>query len=510
MNKPFLIAPALFVFCACGGSDTSFPPADTTAELRIDLSATVATVDERFLSVAVDTAQVVGGRFWSEEAGVEIIGQELVPEYDFSRPRLRALAKELAPAFLRIGGTDADRVIYDMSENPIDEAPEGFEFVLTAAQLDGVFEFAESLDYEVMFTLSAGEGTRDSEGDWTPTIARELLEYVFSQQYEVALWELGNEWDTYFVNLGFPAPPEQVVTDFAAARVLLEEFYDDFMFGGISSAYWPSLGEITRVYPGFLAMGGSALIDVITWHYYPQQSERGGALRSDPWERELLLDAEKLDVVVKWADEIAGYRDMHAPGTPIWLGESGHAQYGGQPDSSDKFEGTFWWLDQLGALARRGQEVSVRQTLSGSHYGMIDDKTLDPRPDYWASVLWRRLMGQRVLDVQRTAVDDDVRLYAHCSYQRPGAVTVLAINLDAENSVRIEVDGISNSGKELYLLTSDALTSSDLMLNGTLLRDEDGTLPALAPARVGASPADVPPRAMAFVVYPNAGASACP
>ena len=140
MNKPFLIAPALFVFCACGGSDTSFPPADTTAELRIDLSATVATVDERFLSVAVDTAQVVGGRFWSEEAGVEIIGQEVVPEYDFSRPRLRALAKELAPAFLRIGGTDADRVIYDMSENPIDEAPEGFEFVLTAAQLDGVFE----------------------------------------------------------------------------------------------------------------------------------------------------------------------------------------------------------------------------------------------------------------------------------------------------------------------------------------------------------------------------------
>ena len=509
MTKPFLIAPALLVICACSSS-TSFPPADTTAELRIDLSATVATVDERFLSVAVDTAQVVGGRFWSEEAGVEIIGQEVVPEYDFSRPRLRALAKELAPAFLRIGGTDADRVIYDMSENPIDEAPEGFEFVLTAAQLDGVFEFAESLDYQVMFTLSAGEGTRDAEGDWTPTMARELLEYVFSQQYEVTLWELGNEWDTYFVNLGFPAPPEQLVRDFAAARLLLEEFYDDFMFGGISSAYWPSLGEITRVYPDFLAMGGSALIDVITLHYYPQQSERVGALRSDPWERELLLDPEKLDIVVKWADEIAGYRDMHAPGTPIWLGESGHAQYGGQPNSSDKFEGTFWWLDQLGALARRGQEVSVRQTLSGSHYGMIDDKTLDPRPDYWASVLWRRLMGQGVLDVQRTAVDDDVRLYAHCSYQRPGAVTVLAINLDGENSVRIEVDGISNSGKEVYVLTSDALTSSDLMLNGTPLRDENGTLPALDPARVGAAPADVPPRAMAFVVYPNAGASACP
>ena len=509
MTKPVLATLTLLLLAACSDGGASIPPADTTAELSVDTSTTAATIDERYLSVAVDTAQVVGGRFWSEEAGFEIIGQEEVPEYDFSRPRLRALAAELGPAFLRIGGTDADRVIYDMSEDPIEEAPEGFEFVLTAAQLDGVFEFAETLDYQVMFTLSAGEGTRDEDGDWTPAMARELLQYVSSQQYEVTLWELGNEWDTYFINLGFPAPPEQVVTDFGAARTLLEEFYDDFMFGGIASAYWPRLGEITRVYPDFLAMGGAELIDVITWHYYPQQSERGGAVRTDPWERELLLDPERLDIVLKWADEIADYRDMDAPGTPIWLGESGHAQYGGQPNSSDKFEGTFWWLDQLGALARRGQKVSVRQTLSGSHYGLIDDKTLDPRPDYWASVLWRRLMGQGVLDVERRAVDEHVRLYAHCTYQRPGAVTVLAINLDAENSVRIEVDAIPNSGKELYLLTSESLTSSDLMLNGTLLRDDNGALPALTPARVGGAPVDVPPRAMAFVVYPNAGALAC-
>jgi len=96
----------------CGaGSATQVPPADTTAELCTGTSQAVATIDERYLSVAVDTAQVVGGRSWSEDGSVEFIGQERIPEYDFSRPRLRALAKELAPAFLRIGGTDADRVI---------------------------------------------------------------------------------------------------------------------------------------------------------------------------------------------------------------------------------------------------------------------------------------------------------------------------------------------------------------------------------------------------------------
>ncbi|MDH4282401.1 MAG: hypothetical protein OEV36_07090, partial [Myxococcales bacterium] len=323
------------------------------------------------------------------------------------------------------------------------------------------------------------------------------------------LWELGNEWDTYFINLGFPVTPPQVVADFAAVRSLLGEFYGDFELGGVSSAYWPSTGEITRIYPDFLSMGGSELINVITWHYYPQQSERGGSVRSDPWERELLLDPARLDIALKWADEIAGYRDASAPGTPIWLGESGHAQYGGQPGSSDRFEGTFWWLDQLGALARRGQQVSVRQTLSGSNYGLIDDVTLDPRPDYWASVLWRRLMGSRVLDVERVAVDDNVRVYAHCSYQRDGAVTLLAINLDADKNVGVEVSGLPNGSKELYLLTSDALDSADLMLNGELLQDENGTLPALAPARLGNRPVELPPRSMAFVVYPAANAAAC-
>ncbi|MDH4283265.1 MAG: hypothetical protein OEV36_11475, partial [Myxococcales bacterium] len=172
----------LVLSAGCGAAgDVIESSADTIAELRVGASRAVVTIDDHYLSVAVDTAQIVGGRFWSADAGVEIIGQEEVPEYDFSRPRLRALAAELAPAFLRIGGTDADRVFYDMSANPVEEAPQGFEFVLTAAQLDGIFEFADALDYEVMFTLSAGEGTRNQDREWTPEMARELLQYVSSR-----------------------------------------------------------------------------------------------------------------------------------------------------------------------------------------------------------------------------------------------------------------------------------------------------------------------------------------
>ncbi len=494
-----------------GGGQGGSPDAETTASLSVDTSEPIATVDERYLSFAVDTAQVVGGLFWSAEPVQQLIGQERQPVYDFARPRLRALAAELAPAFLRIGGSDADRVFYDMTEDPIaeEDLSEDFEFVLTAEQVDGIFEFSESLGFDVMFTLSAGPGVRDEQGQWTSDMARNLLEYVSTKRYEVTLWELGNEWDRFEILFGVSGRADVAVPAFAAVRELLGEFYDDFRLGGTSGAYWPSIGELVPTFGPFMEAGGGSSLDVVTWHYYPTQSERGGVLRTDPWERGILLDPEKLDIALQWADEVTGYRDANAPTLPVWLGESGHAQFGGQPGASDAFEGTFWWLDQLGALATRNIQVSVRQTLSGSNYGLLDDETLDPRPDYWASVLWRRLMGHRVLEVDRIEASELVRLYAHCSHERAGAVTVLAINLDEDRSVRIEVDGVSNASKELYVLTSDGLDSHDIMLNGTVLRDAEGVLPPLEPEVIGDGPADVPALGIAFIVFPDADAPAC-
>src|SRR5919201_613535 len=99
----------------------------------------------------------------------------------------------------------------------------------------------------------------------------------------------------------------------------------------------------------------------------------------------------------RWAQLVERARTQYSPGAEVWLGESGNAQCGGEPGVSDALAGTLWWVDQLGALARRGQRVVFRQTLVGSDYGLLDDQTLDPRPDYWASILWKRVMGTKVL-----------------------------------------------------------------------------------------------------------------
>src|SRR4051812_24576329 len=77
-------------------------------------SAPVAEVDDRFLSVAIDAAQLVGGGFWNPDGSTSLIGDDPRPPFDFAQPKLLALARPLAPAYLRLGGSAADLVYYDV------------------------------------------------------------------------------------------------------------------------------------------------------------------------------------------------------------------------------------------------------------------------------------------------------------------------------------------------------------------------------------------------------------
>src|SRR6516225_1838177 len=90
----------LVTFTACNGCRP-----DTRVHLTVATDRAAATVDERFLSIAVDIAQVVGGKFWT--AGVTANGgMGPVQPFDFTRSRLGNLVKPLGPAYLRVGGTD--------------------------------------------------------------------------------------------------------------------------------------------------------------------------------------------------------------------------------------------------------------------------------------------------------------------------------------------------------------------------------------------------------------------
>ena len=502
-----------------GGRDaTTMPGPSRVVTLMVDPTTAVAQIDAHYLSVAVDTAQVVGADWWNLTGNAHDPTVK-VPVYDFTRPALLVLAAGLSPALLRIGGTEADRVYYDLSAAPVTTPPAPYVDVLTQTLWDGVNRFAMDVGFQVVFTLNAGPGPRDATGAWTPANAKTLLDYTEAHGYPLFAWELGNEVNMYPLSLGITVSPAQFVADAVAARDVVNAEALNTKLVAPASMYWPKTGEVLPFYPGAMEAGVGASLDAVTWHYYPQQS-----LRCPITPTPATLDAGMLPgflgEIDTWAAEVESGRATYAPGKQVWLGETGNAQCGGQPGVSNVFESGFWWLDELARLARRGESYVFRHTLSGADYGLIDDATLTPRPDYWTSVLWKRLIGTGVLAVAPPA-DPALLAYAHCTpRQAPGytagAVTLVVLNLDRTSAVSLPLASLAPSGDALvYELSAPDLASSEIDLNGTALAvTAAGELPPLAPRTQtrgadGSLDVTFARATYGFVVLPGASAAAC-
>jgi len=501
----------LTILAGCQLEQESSPPAGSTppntVQLTIIDTERVAEVDSRFLSFTVDSGQLIAG---------ERLGQP-VPPYDFTRSKLRKLAAELAPAYLRVGGSLADTIYYDMSAQPLEQAPAPYRYVLARQQWDAVCDFALDVGVEIMFTLNAGPGPRDADGLWIADNARDLIEYTLARDCPVTIWELGNEINGFIWIHGFDftVSGQQYALDMAVARQLVDELHPAAKLAGPSSAFWPLWGESLPVLPEFMEHGGG-LIDILSWHYYPQQSQHCpiASRRATP---DLLLEPEILDEVNVWADHVELMHAQHGPQAEIWLGETGSAQCGGEPEVSDRFVSNFWWLDQLGQIALRGQPVVVRQTLSNAgYYELVSDETLEPNPDWYASVMFNRLMGEGVLQINPSQPVDSARSYVHCtpswSTTYPaGAITVLVMNLAPDRELAVHFNDRAGQQQEVYQVTSSGIHERDVLLNGTELAVQaDGSLPPLtALSRDGATPLLLPAASYAFVVFPEADAAAC-
>lgn len=502
------VVPAL----ACGGgggsSDAGAPPSTATppaaaVPVRIDTDQPIARVSPRFLSVGVDFAQVAGGEFWDPTGGVDAGavegGSAVVAPYEFDRPALRRRVAPLAPLYLRLGGTESDQLVYEAAG----QRPGEGQTLLTNAQWDAAMAFASAVGADVLVTLSATQ--RLPQGAWDSGPARALIRRSVAAGDPVAGWALGNEPNYFTVNYGGPTP-EQLAADYEAFADLVHELDPDALVLGPSTAYWPTQGEMVPALQPLLAGAGDS-VDVVTWHYYPQQSERCPiALRRASVEQALTPDF--LAEVETWAAEVEARRDALAPDAPVWLLETGNAQCGGQPGLSDTARATFWWLDELGRMARRGQQVVVRWNLSGADYALLREPDLAPNPDWWASVLWRRLMGTTVLDV--APLGSGLRVYAHCAAEgTAGAVTALVVNL-ADRETTAYVDGVDQTGARRYLVTTPDLGSRRLEFEGELLSlGDDGALPSLDGTSLDPAWLTLPPTSFAFVELPAAGAAAC-
>lgn len=218
--------------------------------------------------------------------------------------------------------------------------------------------------------------------------------------------------------------------------------------------------------------------------------------------------------------------NKYAPKAEVWLGEGG-GQGCGEGDTSQQVwsntaKDLYWWLDALGNTAAHGHQRFLRETLAGGWYGMVNLTSMQVYPDYYAALLFTRLMGPTVLNasITQSPMPDPkapVRVYAHC--HRSHGLTVLLINLSNETSVNVSVQPTHASPREassyqLYRLQMglEGTRSHTVKLNGKVLElGPTGELPAMPSVR-GTGPVVLAPLDIAFCVVdlPSPDGSVCP
>jgi hypothetical protein len=490
--------------------------------------ARIGTVDERFQSFNIEMVEVTGGRFW-KPYGKEVdtllkarpsagpVGMDPAlfrqrPPIDLTNPRLRKLAAALGPAYVRVSGTWANTTYFQDSEEaaPVNP-PAGFNGVLTRRQWKGVVDFAPAVDARIVTSFATSAGTRDAGGVWTPEQARQFLAYTKSIGGSIAAAEYMNE--PTFAEIG-GAPKGYNAAAYARDIAVFQAFVKEAAAGMVILGPG-SVGEGIPLAPAGMAMGqlktedllaaAGPAFDAFSYHFYGAVSKRcAGTIPEAGTTPEDALSEQWLARTSRVEAFYAGLRDRFAPGKPLWVTETADAACGGNPWGS-MFLDSFRYLDQLGRLARSGVQVVAHNTLASSDYGLLDENTLTPRPNYWSALLWRRLMGPAVLN-PGPSPETALHLYAHCLRGHPGGVALLAINTDRTASHSLELPTESDR----YTLTARDLEDARVDLNGNELRLGAGDeLPRLAgvptqPGRVTLAPASI-----TFLAIPNANNGSC-
>ncbi|HVO02557.1 MAG TPA: hypothetical protein VMT54_10160 [Candidatus Cybelea sp.] len=458
----------------------------------------LGTVDARYQSYNVEMVEVTGGRFWKPYADMGPGDQgryQYRPPLDLENKRLRKLAAALGPAYMRVSGTWANKTCFDDRDPAPATPPAGFENVLTHRQWQGVADFARAVDAKITTSMAVSTGTRDGAGHWRPEIAQRFFAFNRSIGGEIAAAEFMNEPTAPFlagVPQGYGAA--DYARDFHAFRAFARESLPGMLVlgpGSVGEAHGKEGDLTTRQ----LLAASSPTVDVFSYHHYGAASLR--CADGDWWPqttRGAALSADWLATTSRGFDYYSKLRDAFEPGTPIWLTETADAVCGGNPWAAT-FLDSFRYLDQLGRLARAGVQVVMHNTLAASDYGLLDEKSFAPRPNYWAALLWRKLMGETVLD-SSVARTDGLHVYAHARRDRADAVTLLVLNLDRREARDIALP----SPAERYTLSAEPLDSGEIRLNGAPLRlDASDGLPPLDPVAVPAGPVTLPPATITFL-----------
>jgi len=460
-------------------------------------------VDERYQSFNVEMCEIIGGDFWipyelidsvrkhSNRKGIDALKWKIEP-INLYEKKLRNLAAALGPTYVRVSGTWANAVYFQNNdEEKMTQPPAGFKNVLTRAQWKGVLDFCKNVNGKLVTSFPISDGMYDKEGNWTPTQVKSILEYTRAVGGEIAAAELFNE--PSHASHG-DAPKgyngERFAKDLAAFKTFAAQEVPKMKIigpGSTGEGILPSGLDLSV--DELLATTPKPSFDVFTYHYYGMVSRRcmGGQ------KPENALSAEWLSRTEKGLEFYQKARDKYVPNAPIWCTETAETACGGNPWAATYLD-SFRYLEQLGRLAKKGVQVVMHNTLARSEYALLDHDTHNPRPNYWAALLWGKLMGADVYEAAYTEAGVDI--FVHNLKGKKNGKAVLILNTNAKaTSVAIP------AGAKQYTLTADELMTKKVKLNGVELRLNGDEIPAIMGRNVKKGNVELPAHSIMFLTF---------
>ena len=455
--------------------------------------------------------------------------------FPFDHAPFNTLVRNLvraAPMNFRIGGGAADSTLFTgeggASANCTVPGMSDINICVSAGDIDAILAFAQSTGVGLVWDLNAALRP-DSASPWNASNAAALLEKFASAPLRglptPAAFQLGNEPEDWYkrnppLNVSGPV----LAADFHTLRKLLSAH------PSLASAaiYGPSACCEDR-YPLLAAFLGPVVgaLDALDVHGYPIPRLHNNSCVPPAY----LLKTAMQGVVTT----INGYKALGAPilalGTPLILGETATSAHGGCDGLSNRFVAGFTFMLELGTLGELGVAQVNRQDIAGfssqmgpSNYALLGPPGWhgagvplgQPHPDYWVALLWKQLVGTRVLSSALQADDGNtsqVDAHVWCSTSLGRAViTYFAMEVPEGTQLALPL-GLPPAPRTEFILTSPAgLYADSVQLNGAVLEAlETGELPAWpVPGKsVPEGGIVLPPFSFGFLMLDAADAPAC-
>lgn len=483
------------------------------------------------MSYNVEFAEVTGGTFWKAYTPEQIAGTEefyvepaggitamykdlmqVYPPIDLYNEKVRKLAKDLGPAWVRVSGTWATKTYYDFDGTTNGIVPEGYLNVLTKEQWIGVLDFVKAIGAKLIVSVSNCPGLHSAEEPWHPAEAEKL--FGLSKEYgcPIDAAEFTNE-PNMMEETGFPKgyTAAHYRRDQDLFFTWLKENYPETLFVGPSTTGGDNIvfGDARKaggveqlvgetVNCADLMEGTVVPLEVFSYHYYNGISDRlASVMPAGHWQPEDATSEPYLDTAMNFCRTYVPLRDKYVPGGEMWVTESGDAGGGGDTWASTYLD-VFRTLNELAGFSTLTKGVIFHNTLASSDYGFLARQVFDPRPNYFAVLLWNRLMGTTVYDTAEP-IREGAHVYAHSRKDGKDGVCYLIINNSRTESTSIELP----KDAEVYELQGQdgKIRATVMTCNGEpLVLGEGYALPEIKPVVKTAGTYEMAPATISFIV----------